>query len=474
MANIKSKVKSTHRKWIMRNIWCVLLLYAVFALTPYVFIPTLSTLPRHWNTGLQANSHTNRTLLLKTGEEAMEYRLRLITNAQQKIDVASYIFANDNSGEIISTALFNAAERGVQVRILVDGLIGAVHLSRSPMRYALGAHPNIVLKYYNPINLFSPEGLNARFHEKYFIVDEKWLLMGGRNISDEFLTPGGSPQYNFDLDVLIWKENPAIYDAISQASNYYDTLFSSSLCTEPFAQVPLNFRQEMEETRKSFRDNDSTLQDAYNLSSIDPLMDLVPMKGALFLTNPTNPGAKEPLLWKQLCALMSEAQERLWILTPYLVMNSVMRDDLTALDKPWNVRLLLNSHHTGNNIIASADDVIHRGMTKNIGIPIFEFTGDSSMHTKAILIDHTISIIGSFNFDIRSAFIDTETILVVHSEALNEQLESYMLDRFSQSTFEKSNITEESDNSVSNFNSLGKEIIIHLLSPFVSLFRFLI
>ena len=151
---------------------------------------------------------------------------------------------------------------------------------------------------------------------------------------------------------------------------------------------------------------------------------MVAVEKTLLLVNDTAPNPTAPMLWNRMCQLMSTAQKRLWMVTPYLVMDSAMRDDLTAVcaSAPEDVKVLVNSRETGNNIIASADYTIHRPMAERLGIPLWEFCGGWSMHTKSVLIDDNLSLIGSFNFDPRSAYLDTELMLAVYSEGLNAQL----------------------------------------------------
>ncbi|MDD3335879.1 MAG: phosphatidylserine/phosphatidylglycerophosphate/cardiolipin synthase family protein [Eubacteriales bacterium] len=468
--NRKPKKPSVGR-WIRRGVLLLALAYALAALLPYMLVPTQAELPEHWTDAVSSESYVNRATLLETGEEAMETRLRLVANAQSEICVASYIYADDESGRAISAALLDAADRGVKVRILIDGLIGAVNLKNSPLAYALGAHPNVELRFYNPVNLLKPEGLNARFHEKYFIIDGQWLVMGGRNVSDEFLTSSGDPHYNYDLDVLLWKAVPDSYDAVRQVTEYYDRLWPQ--CAAQFAIIPEAKKQAVAEETEALAQRMGELAEVYDLTVLAP-DSLIPVEKTLFLVNPVTAGAKEPLLWKQLCSLMGGAKERLWVLTPYLVMNSVMREDLAALSTPADTRLLLNAHTTGNNIIASADDVIHRGMTQRLLFPLYEFHGDSSMHTKTIAIDHDLSVIGSFNFDIRSAYIDTETMMAIYSPALNDLLAAYMSQRFDESLPSGGSEPVNPAPVEPQAGSLWKSLGIYLLSPFVSLVRFLV
>ena len=122
-----------------------------------------------WRTARRATGAT----LLTTGEEALAARLNLIANAESSLVVGSYLYADDESGYTVAAALLDAADRGVKVRIVVDGLVGRLNFLGGDLGYALGTHENIEIRLYNPVNLLAPWGLSARFHEKYVIADGK-------------------------------------------------------------------------------------------------------------------------------------------------------------------------------------------------------------------------------------------------------------------------------------------------------------
>ena len=126
---------------------------------------------------------------------------------------------------------------------------------------------------------------------------------------------------------------------------------------------------------------------------------------------------------------MRSAEERVWIQTPYVVLDGAMRDGLrAAAEQAPEMVLLTNSRAGGNNIVASADAVFHRGMALSMPLAYYELQAPRSMHTKAMLVDGDISVFGSFNFDMRSAYSDTEVMLAVKSEPLNDRMAAYMLD----------------------------------------------
>ena len=76
----------------------------------------------------------------------------------------------------------------------------------------------------------------------------------------------------------------------------------------------------------------------------------------------------------------------------------------------------------------SADYAKNRNRILSTGINIWEYEGGYSYHGKSILIDDDLSVIGSFNMDMRSAYLDTELMLVIRSKDINKQLEEGMME----------------------------------------------
>ena len=80
------------------------------------------------------------------------------------------------------------------------------------------------------------------------------------------------------------------------------------------------------------------------------------------------------------------------------------------------------------NPFGSADYARNRNRILNTGIDIWEYEGGYSYHGKSILIDDDLSVIGSFNMDMRSTYLDTELMLVIRSKDINKQLEEGMME----------------------------------------------
>ncbi|MDQ7862928.1 phospholipase D-like domain-containing protein [Peribacillus frigoritolerans] len=82
----------------------------------------------------------DRVLLFEDGYESGLARMRMIQEAQDSIDIAYYAFGKGESTELFLGALIDAADRGVKVRILLDGISHGLRGQLSSARYALASH----------------------------------------------------------------------------------------------------------------------------------------------------------------------------------------------------------------------------------------------------------------------------------------------------------------------------------------------
>ena len=76
--------------------------------------------------------------------------------------------------------------------------------------------------------------------------------------------------------------------------------------------------------------------------------------------------------------------------------------------------------------MASSDYLWNKPSVVDIGFDLYEYDGGTSTHGKSIVIDDDIAIVGSYNFDLRSSYMDTEMMLVVQSPGLAAELQSNM------------------------------------------------
>ena len=147
---------------------------------------------------------TDRVRLISANQEALEERIRLISQAKERIIYVTFDFRADNSGQDVLALLLNAAERGVEVEILIDGLTAYDQLGDTACFQALSAQPNVEIRHYNPPSFLRPLDFHGRMHDKYMIVDEDFYMLGGRNTYDYFIGSYPTEHPSQDLEVLVW------------------------------------------------------------------------------------------------------------------------------------------------------------------------------------------------------------------------------------------------------------------------------
>lgn len=145
---------------------------------------------------------------LFTGADAFLARNVLIETAKNRIDAQYYIWHNDKTGQFILKKLWEAAERGVKVRLLLDDFNINAEFDR--LLHKLALHKNVSVRLMNPVPyrslrtmnyLTHPKILNHRMHNKSLTVDDRFSIIGGRNIGDEYLDY--DPVVFADLDLLL-------------------------------------------------------------------------------------------------------------------------------------------------------------------------------------------------------------------------------------------------------------------------------
>lgn len=403
-----------------------LLYFAVGALAPFAVQPQVSaSFQAAFNPSIfRSGGSTDRAALVVDNQDALDLRLHMISQARESIILASFDIRDCESGRDLFAALLAASERGVKIQILWDGVSGLLH-GRAPVFHALGARDNVEIRFYNEPNLLLPWTLNGRMHDKYLIVDHKMMVLGGRNSFDLFLgdyVPDREKSH--DNDVFLYNTADTLdHSVIGQVEGYFQKIWNQPESRTVLDAAPILFRRLASDAESSLR-----ARPAYRSApvEVDYLSFTVPIRTCTLLTNPTNILAKEPTLWWQLQQLMEGAQTRVYLQTPYAVPSAAMYDGLArAAARGVPIEIQLNSVAVGDNFVASSDYLTNRDRLLETGVHVWEWFGDYSSHGKAALIDD-LAVVGSYNFDMRSTYLDTELMLVFDSPDFVRLLEEHL------------------------------------------------
>lgn len=410
------------------------LLYLILGATvPFSGHPAVSEEYRtaHYETAFtREEPGPDRVMLLEDNVTALSERIRMISQAEERIILSTFDWREDNSGLDMAALLWEAAERGVQVQILVDGVASMVHMGNRASFVALAAHPNVEIKAYNPINPLNPATFNGRLHDKYLIADDDLYILGGRNTYDFFLGNYPTENPSYDREVLVWNTaEDTAESSISQLTDYFEEVWNLDCCALYHDDQSLLNKKGVQKAIAALETRAHDLRIDYydSFQELDYQSRTYSSDQITLLSNPVHTGVKEPEILYALTELMREAEDSVILHTPYAVCNQDMYNDLTLIaESVPSFSLVLNSVENGDNLMASSDYLRNKKKLVETGVSLWEYNGGESYHGKSIVIDDDLTIVGSFNWDMRSAYLDTELMLVVDSAGLNAQLREYM------------------------------------------------
>ena len=170
LGELESNMKKTFRIKCFKLVLGVSLCFLIYLLVSLIIPPLIGT---HEKSDTQAEvsiTTSERVCLIDNNEDALLWRLRLIRSAQEEIILSTFDFRADSSGTDVIAALWGAAERGVQVRLIIDGINAQLHLSGSDVFQALAAHDNVEVKFYN-MEVEVDDKLETRYKGLYIIGD---------------------------------------------------------------------------------------------------------------------------------------------------------------------------------------------------------------------------------------------------------------------------------------------------------------
>ncbi|MCF6347534.1 MAG: phospholipase D family protein [Flavobacteriaceae bacterium] len=436
--------------------------------------------------------------VLENGGNAMVTRAWLSEYAEKTIDIQYFIFSTDNVGLIACDYLVRAADRGVKIRILVDDIM--VDADEGDI-LILDSHPNISIKIYNPgvnlgKNLISKaskvvidfRGANQRMHNKTFIVDQKVVITGGRNIADEYFD--FDREYNFrDRDVLLLGK---VTQSINTSFNaFWNTRFSIPI-TELIDDLPKNIdHKDRFDALHEYACNPDNFWPQVRtkienlpavFASIKKSGGLIWVEDVFFISDiPGKNDGKSGLAGggkstTALINLVKSAKHTVDIQSPYLVTSELSRNLFReAVNRGVTVRILTNSLASTDNIEAFSGYQKDREKLLKTGVKIYEFRPDATvrikimtadlqktldhkpifgLHSKSMVVDGEIAVIGTFNLDPRSANLNTECIAIIHSKKIAQDVLKGMEEEFQPENSWETTLQSNPDSKVSTIKRI--------------------
>lgn len=417
-------------------------LYVLYFITGSVLFFIFSRPPEVVEREIEFYDTEEKAALLEYGLEAFGARMDIINQAEESIDVSYFYMEQGESVQLFYAYILAAADRGVEVRYLLDGLFHGVRGEDRDVLRAFNDHPNIELKLYEPIAsvFIAPWRLNNRLHDKMLIVDGEYAIIGGRNVGDLYYERSGEDVgYSYDRDVLLIKPEDAENFLIEQMRTYYTDLFESDYAYSQDNRTLFGWEQnraqeQYNELIDTYDEHQRELEQREYTSNLENWeARSVEVNSGFFTHNSIERNFKQPYIWSDLITLASQAEETLFVQSPWVIPDRHMRRHLEEADISVSEgTILTNGKSTNSNTAAQAGTENRRQFFVESFMDYHEYQPkESSLHMKTMVVDEQISAVGAFNFDARSTWLSTESMIVLDSEELARQIldeaeESYL------------------------------------------------
>jgi cardiolipin synthase len=328
-----------------------------------------------------ARHPVEKALVLSRGEAFYDAEIAAIRAAKRSVHLEAYIFREGRAAARFVEALTERARAGVKVRLTLDAF-GNLFTHEAYFRDLVAAGGRVA--WYQPLRWYTLKRYNNRTHRELLVVDSELAFVGGAGISDWWIGDGKKPPWR---DTVVRFEGALV--------SPLQAIFAENWLA---ASGEILFGEDVFPPARSEHEG--------------PL-------GFVVASTPTEARATRARLLLQ--TVVAAAREEIRIQTPYFLPDrSARRELVRAAERGVNVEVLVPSRWNNHKFTRLASRARY-GELLRAGIAIREYA-PSMIHTKTLIVDRHLCIVGSSNWDNRSASLNDEVNLVVSSDALAARL----------------------------------------------------
>jgi cardiolipin synthase len=323
----------------------------------------------------------NQYQVLTNGDQIFPAMLGAIEGAKRRVSFETYIYDKGSVGDQFTAALAAAAQRGVQVDVVVDAM-GSNKVPSETVKRLRDAGAQV--GQFGKPNWYTLEELNYRTHRKILVVDGRIGFTGGVGVADHWLGHAQDPEHWRDTMVridgpLVRLMEGAFYE------NFVETLGPAKATLDP----------------------------------PDEWQPPTPRDSAFILRSSPTGGSND--LKRLYLLAIGAARKTLDITTPYFIIDESSEWSLMeAVKRGVKIRVLVEGDYTDAKPVKYSSRSTYEQLLAS-GIEIYEYQ-PTMMHTKAIVVDGVWSMFGSANFDNRSLELNDEMNVAVSDRDLAQRL----------------------------------------------------
>ncbi|WP_392559253.1 cardiolipin synthase [Orbus mooreae] len=335
----------------------------------------------------------NHIDLISTTDEIFDHLIKDIDQASSNIEMVFYIWYKGGRANQVEEALIRAAKRGVVCRLILDSAGSRQFIKTGESQKMKDAGIQIVESLKVNLFRFMFRRLDLRQHRKIAIIDNHIAYTGSMNIVD--------PNF-FKQDKHVGKWVDIMIRMHGPITTLMSTIFASDWEMETGKKISLPKVTDFAETPEEKKH----------------IMQLIP----------SGPGYTENMIHQALLTAIYSAQEEIIFTTPYLVpSDDLLHAICTAAQRGVKVSIIIPKKND-SMMVNWASRAFFSDLLES-GVKLYQFE-NNLLHTKSVLIDKQLSLVGTVNLDMRSLWLNFEVTAVIDdtefAEKLNSLLQSYL------------------------------------------------
>jgi cardiolipin synthase A/B len=322
----------------------------------------------------------NRVQLLNNGDAIFASLIKDIDEAKKSINFEIFIFKSDEAGKMVAKALIGAAQRGVQVRLLIDTIGSKLKRGlKEDMKKA-----GVKVQKYRPLRLFTIYKIAQRTHRRVIVIDGRTAYTGGIGIAKDWM--GDARNTKEWRDSMVRVEGPVVSQMQSVFSEGWTYTTGEILTGNDFyPQLRAEGDVAAQAIKASKGDQSSQAKLLYYMA-------------------------------------IRSARKTIRIVNPYFLPDSQVRRELMAAAKRGvDIQVMVPGRHVDQPMVRNAS-WFHYGRLLKAGVKIFEYE-PTMIHQKTVSIDGIYATIGTINFDAISMNRNAEVSLSFHDRAFVHKLD---------------------------------------------------
>jgi cardiolipin synthase len=354
----------------------------------------------------------NEVRLLRGGDALFPAMCAAIARAHHEVWLATYIFHDDDAALCVANELTAAAQRGVRVRVVVDGF-GSGRTLATLQR--LWHQRGVDFAVFRPIrrwwNWLHP-GQFRRMHHKLCVVDGELAYVGGINLIDDRNDLhhgfGDAPRLDFAVELRgpvcapIAQTARAMWTRAAFGHDWRDEMKALAQSAEPVARA-----RELLQRMRIVPRAEALLQAAH---------DERPVRAAFVVRDNLR---QRRAIERSYVEAFARARERVDLVSPYFYPGRLFRRTLREAARR-GVRVRLLQGKLDYRIAGIAASVLYDELLR-YGVRIYEYT-PAFLHAKVAIVDDEWSTVGSSNIDPLSLLLNLEANVIVHDRAFTREL----------------------------------------------------